>query len=631
MTSWQAITSWHRRNLSVGSLLFFICLFIYVWLRIEPCLIYHAFGRYLNFPVFIMGWDFFTQHLGHPGGLVEYFSAFLSQYYYYSWVGALIIVAVAWQITRCTAALIKHAGGGASAIHTCLPAILLVIPYNRYDHPLEMVLALLTGLWFFLAYKRLPLRDAAGSGGLFTIMFALAYYLAAGGELLLALLALTDAILLRRRLILAGFCLVVAAGIPFLCYSYILDWEILPSYFHLSPYQLGHRTTVKSFVLYLYLYIWLVFLAVGLWQKLIKPKLSAHQEQSADNAKLSVSSARRVVRSNWAQTAFAWAVVFVIAAVALFVSFRADKKKINTITYFSDHKLWSKVLAQARDMPAGYNFIANHHINKALYYTGRLGDEMFCYPQSWQALVLFPSPQDAGKSFSANLGFYTQAVDVPLQLGDINFAQKNAYEALESIGPVPALLQQLALTNVIKGSTETARYFLNALSKNIIHRAEAKKALQQLKNDGQLAPDDWRRQIRSFMYTESRAESEINFLLELLNHNRHNRMAFEYLMAHYLLTKDMRGFVANLHRLDDFGSAEIPRHYEEAILLYQSSTGRRVRLHGRHISADAIASFERFTRFQRSLKNGQRVVRESMPSDLGQTYFFYYVFTPLEM
>jgi len=84
--------------------------------------------------------------------------------------------------------------------------------------------------------------------------------------------------------------------------------------------------------------------------------------------------------------------------------------------------------------------------------------------------------------------------------------------------------------------------------------------------------------------------------LSLLKANRRNRMAFEYLMAYYLLACRPDKVAQNISRLDDFEYRGIPRHYEEAILMQTAITGKTVDLHGRTIRPETMQRFEYFRR-----------------------------------
>lgn len=59
----------------------------------------------------------------------------------------------------------------------------------------------------------------------------------------------------------------------------------------------------------------------------------------------------------------------------------------------------------------------------------------------------------------------------------------------------------------------------------------------------------------------------------LLERNPRNRMAFEYLMAHYLLTRQPAKLAANLSRFDELGYPRVPRHCQEAVLIHLQTSG----------------------------------------------------------
>lgn len=70
-------------------LIFFVLFYLYLWLGVDLRLIYSCTEVITNFPVFYKGWVFFSDFLSRPGGLVEYTGAFLSQFFYIGWAGAL--------------------------------------------------------------------------------------------------------------------------------------------------------------------------------------------------------------------------------------------------------------------------------------------------------------------------------------------------------------------------------------------------------------------------------------------------------------------------------------------------------------------------------------------------------------
>ena len=104
-------------------------------------------------------------------------------------------------------------------------------------------------------------------------------------------------------------------------------------------------------------------------------------------------------------------------------------------------------------------------------------------------------------------------------------------------------------------------------------------------------------------------------------------MAFEYLMAWYLLTGQLDKFIENLDRLDDFDYSEIPRHYEEAILIYEVLTDSKVDLKGRQICNKTYQRARDFSSISNKFRGRNEVtaMRATAPY-FGDTYFFYYNF-----
>jgi hypothetical protein len=189
----------------------------------------------------------------------------------------------------------------------------------------------------------------------------------------------------------------------------------------------------------------------------------------------------------------------------------------------------------------------------------------------------------------------------------------------------------LAAVNISKGKTEVARVFLKALAKDLWHHNRAMKMLRHLDDDPARAREEANRYLRSSVLT--RTAGELPFELEsrclmLLRGDQSNRMAFEYLMTCYLINRDLPKFVRHFPRLGDFGYPAIPRVYEEALLLYQMTTGRTVSLPGyaiRSETGDRFADFQsRVVPFQE--RGDARGARESAAASHGNSYFFYYVF-----
>jgi hypothetical protein len=116
-------------------------------------------------------------------------------------------------------------------------------------------------------------------------------------------------------------------------------------------------------------------------------------------------------------------------------------------------------------------------------------------------------------------------------------------------------------------------------------------------------------------------------LRHLLLSNPRNRMAFEYLMTHYLLNLQLDQIVQELWRLDLLGYAEIPRHYEEALLLYQKlHAGTPLDLKGRQIRPETVQRFQRLDSLMASNQGRTAGIEPILASEFGDSFWFFYMF-----
>ncbi|MFQ6098321.1 MAG: DUF6057 family protein, partial [Armatimonadota bacterium] len=328
------------------------------------------------------------------------------------------------------------------------------------------------------------------------------------------------------------------------------------------------------------------------------------------------------------------AVPFVVAVATALLSYDSSRRRTLRINALAAREMWPEVLREARGLPLDRETSAVVPIiNRALYETGRLPYDMFAYPQHPTLFMvgLAIRGRTAPELYRARMAAYFQTGDMDLQLGLVNAAEHQAHEALENLGEYPEVLKQLALVDIVKGQSEAARVFLNALSKRMHYRRWARDALRRLEADPTWSRDPEVRRIRELMIRDRSVILSMSVerrLQELLRTNRRNRMAFEYEMAAYLVARDLDDFVAELHRLDDFDYPGIPRLYEEAIVVYENTYGKKVDLNGREVSAQTRRAYDDFLRaFMPYYVRGDRqAARDALKARFGNTFFFYFSF-----
>lgn len=227
-------------------------------------------------------------------------------------------------------------------------------------------------------------------------------------------------------------------------------------------------------------------------------------------------------------------IVSAIAADVLL--FDASTKYSLLVASSAEREQWQDVLTYAGRLPPSDVWNVSQ-VNRALYHRGELLERMFAYPQ-------VADPLAALTLQLANLTATAQRVpsecgDILFDLGRINESEHMAYEALESFGERPRTLERLVYLHVIKGEPDAARRFLAALQRGLWRRGWANDCLRQLDADPTLAGVPAVASRRAMMverdYT-GKFDTE-TMLGQLLDRNPRNRMAFEYLMAYYLLSR----------------------------------------------------------------------------------------------
>jgi hypothetical protein len=604
-------------NQSLGraarTLLFFILFYLYLWLEVDLRLIYHGGGMITNFPVFYRGWTFFRPFLSYPGGPVEYVCAFLSQLLYIGWAGAIVVTAQAWLICLCTGYILKAIGALGLRLLCFVPPVLVLITYTQYTYHFVTTTALLTSLLFVCLYIRIAQKSKPFCLVTFLVLSVILHYIAGGAYLLFAILCAIFELFFASRWQVALAFLVSAVVIPYFGGVVIVGVSIIDAFSNLTPfswktiaYEGQEGMMIVLYVLYLLLPSATFVLGLGMM---------------AARKKVKESRSLRILSWYSSRPFRKWCIesslLLGFTASAVLTFHDTTWKTLFEIDYYASHRMWPQILAAAPRHPNSYLVV--HAVNRALYQTGRLNQDLFRYHQSPDTLFLTTKEHDTA---------YWKKFDVYLDLGHVNIAEHELTESLGTYGSRPLILKRLALGNIAKRSIGTARVYLRALSKTLFDADWANSYLEQLQSDSTftLAADDQIQRLRRHMLATDYGFSPLSveqILLDLLGKNMRNRMAFEYLMSWYMLTGQLEKFVQNLYRLNDLDYSVIPPLYEEAILLYTYTTGKAVNLHGLLMNPQSIQRFEGFRRIY-SLHDGKKdAAFQSLAKAYGDTFFFY--------
>ena len=214
-----------------------------------------------------------------------------------------------------------------------------------------------------------------------------------------------------------------------------------------------------------------------------------------------------------------------------------------------------------------------------------------------------------------------------LELGQVNEAEHLAQESLELQGDRPETLRLLARVNVLKDRPRAAAVFLNVLSDVPFQHDWAMDRLAELEHNPRMTGDGDLDLIRSRMTTTDLPHDLLPgevMLLQLIASNPKNQMAFEYLLAHYLLTGDFKRLAKHAAQLNEFAHLTVPRHIEEALLLGQKLQGIDITLPGLRIRPETAQRFQSFCRAMAGTAGQSSAAVVALEPEFGDTFWHYY-------
>ncbi len=593
----------------IRNLCFFVLFFLYLWLGVDSRLIYHGGGMVPNFPVFFRGWEFFRQTASYPGGLVQYSSAFLSQFFYIGWAGALVVTLQAWLISLCLDYFLKVIAARRLRWLRFIPPILLLIAYTRYTYHFITTTAFLASLLSVCLHLRLAPNNSLRRFIVFLVLSLVTYPIAGGAYLHFAVLCAIYELFFGRRWQLAPLYLFSAVLITYLLGVLLFGVSPADAFGQLLPvsWQVLLYPERRHMILIpcvMYLLIPFTALTVGLLRILVTTNIEEKLLKLMSPERISSPVLRWVGHSS---------LLLVTAGAAILFSLDGEQRTLLEVDYHAHRRNWPKVIEAARRHKNSFYVV--HQVNRALCHTGRLPSEMFAFPQHPGTLFL------TGRRADRLLRW--KRFDTCIDFGFLNRAEGDLNELLEALNEQPIILERLALINLAKGNLGAARIYLGALSKTLFYADWADYYLALMQSDPKLSTDQRIRDLRRLMPKKDDAD----IFATLQENSAGDRMAFEYTMAVYLLTKRLDIFVQNLDRLDDFGYSQIPRHYEEAILLYSAIRKEKIDLHGRTISPKTRESFANFFRTLEGYGEDKRAAFNALVKDYGDSFLLYYFYS----
>ncbi len=566
----------------------------------------------------------------------------------YSWAGALVITGQAWAIWACTGWFLRALAVPGWRLLRFVPALVVLVPYARYSYHFPTITGALASLLFACLYVSVVSRGtgipSTGSGqalpvignswagcrchdvALYLLLSVVSYVVSAAAFLPFALLCAIYEMLYRRRYIAGLACLLVAAVLPYAVGVLVFHVSLVNAYTDMLPlsWQLRDwvaRRRMLGAVYVLCLFPTAVALAWGLGRALVAGWTSRKIDAQAQPGKNKAGSGGAKPHLSWLRApGLGWtlesALLLALGAAVAVVSLDGSQKALLAVHYYACQRQWPEVLRASRRCTNDYTVM--NAVDRALYHTGRLNQDMFAHMQYPEALIF------TGADHAL---FYWHKLDTLIDLGLLNLAEKNLTECMEMFGEQPMILQRLALVNLAKGKVAAGRIYLEKLRQTLFFSGWARDYLKRLAADPTLAADPQMQQLRA---QALRKDSTVFFyapepmLLALVEQGSQNRMAFEYLMAWYMMEKRLDKFVKNLGRLPEFGYTALPPLYQEATLIY--ATKYPVPLGDFSISPEAKQRIKHFSDIVNRYGRNKEAAFPELAGNFAGSYFFYFFY-----
>ena len=501
-----------------------------------------------QYQMFLFDIGYFLERIVLPGGLADYISEFLIQFYYMPVLGGTIIALLLMSIQAISWGLMKQYGMKAvfpGYLLSFVPSIVLWCAMGDQNLLLSFVVALSGALLMGWIHNRFHNR-------LVKVVFelvstALVYWFLGPVVFLYAALMIGDTLMKGKQnghiLSSLGYsaCLLILTVAWILLTTQSLQYPLYRIFSGLNYYR--YPGTVSP--LPLGVMIWTVVVVF----------FGMVPDGHAWIKKLQQS---KVVM------ALAYVLVIVASWFGIKASFDAMTYDLIDYDFLVRTEQWDKIIEKAEKMPATTP-LGVSCVNLALSQKGQLADRLFEFYQNGGE-GLFPT-------FTRDMISPVSTAEIFFRLGMVNDAERYMFEAQEAIPNYrksARLTRRIIECEIINGNYQVAAKLLRRLQKTLFYSNWANQTMALLGNEkainrhpvyGKLRK--YREKKQDFLFSDQEMDQMLGLLF--LNDN-HNKMAYEYLVCYELLQRDMEKFMQYypLGRFVDYD--HIPRSFQEILI-----------------------------------------------------------------
>ena len=499
--------------------------------------------------LFLFSGNYFNDYLSRPGGISNYIGNFFTQFYFYAWVGAIIIAVFLTALQRMLwLTMRKFEDHNLFLPLSFVPSIIYWSLLCDENFLLGGLIAFLFVALFNFVYTLI--KPAGARSVVLLFLLPVIYWLAGGAFVFALLFALTWELAVKqlkyKHILLLGFVnLIVTGAVPVIAEKFFLQYPVkririgvdyfrFPEIFFPEIVLTGILVGITPLITYII-------------SKRFKPR-------------------------NKALVVALQLLIILPGSYKIFNKF-TDIQKEEVMAYDFNVRMrrWDNVIAMA-DKKTPKSPLSVTCLNLALAQQNMLGEKMFKYYQNGVQGLL--------PDFTRDYTIPMITGEVYYHLGLINVAQRFAFEAMEALPDYQKSvrsIKRLAETNLINGSYAVSKKYLKLLQKTFYYKKWADRTLELMQNENSInAHPEWGR-LRQCRVTEDFlfSEDERDMMLGLLfTQNKKNQKAFEYLLAYCLLTKDLKHFWQYFPMGQSFYTQHIPGNFQEALVYYWTTINK---------------------------------------------------------
>jgi hypothetical protein len=570
-------------------------LLIYFFRKVDLSLVYH-----MHQPFFSNTFSFLQYYLSYPGGISDYAGLFLFQFCGKETTAILLVLLqlILWSFLIYI--LVRDFLPPAfMPVCLVLSAVPLIAGHGSYQFTPEISVAVTLALGFAVIYRELRLRILY-SLLLYFLMAILSFYLADSIGLSVFLAGTLPFHIYGKKYTVA---LLSVTGILILPFAwYLFD----PNYASLQEAYRGHFITGgKEFIPLLIDSLPLLVFTIVLAGLYAVPLI----DRKGNTGGLFIMN------------------FMVLLPFLFFVSFKLTYnpgyKKILQIDRLAYEKKWDELLKTV-DIDLVQKKPVLMQVNRALYHKGNLLNHLFFYPQNYrQDALIIQSPTSSSIAIPLSEIYY--------DMGFVNEARHWTNEALTVLGRQPRVLRQLVETYIITGQYGAAEKYLNILESSVITRSWAKEYRKYLYCDDCVEIDPVLGRLRRMNPATdffAAIENPYDNLCRLAADSVPNPMAFEYFIAHQLLSQKPGEILKSLPGFKSMGYTKLPLACQEAILIDQAKKGiKTFGMPGYTIDEAIQGNFNDFSAILFGKYKGDLAAAKSSLSKFSQTYWYYYLYS----